>query len=387
MRSPATALMILHNWEVVANKVEVDLVCEDVAPEINEHVQMTDVGAFPLITPKHVSEEHAVPYVPKTIKTTTDTPNQGSRFKIHLETQRQTKVKRTVIDCVSCPECGKSYASNANLKDHIRIHTGVRPFVCDECGMTFTQRSNLRMHKRIHAGERPYMCGVCGKTFSRSTHLPGHMRQHTGEKPYTCQDCNQSFTTNHSLKNHMRIHTGEKPYTCDICDALFTRKSTLSAHKKSHNGEKNYKCNICHKSFVLRSGLNEHMIVHSQEKAFQCEQCHKSFKYSNYLSKHKKKYCKNDGYRKRWQKTGANSKETNHSDTVECEKNTLLQTNKNSNIDNDSESLSIYEKSEVFEKEIYNRHCEPNTLTKKIIPMQLIDNGDWKKAWIKQGYK
>lgn len=297
-----TASVGWYNWDLVTNKVQLDVMSADVAQQINQHVHAS------YNTPQHMSVQLAVPQAPRTTSNlSVDTQSAVTTTK-PAAAPRPSRIRHSHGERVSCTECGKTYACNANLRDHMRIHTGERPFVCDECGMTFTQRSNLRMHKRVHTGERPYMCGVCGKTFSRSSHLPGHMRQHTGEKPYVCDQCGQTFTTSQSMKNHKRIHTGEKPYVCNLCAASFTQSSTLSTHKKSHTGDKPFKCDICNKRFIFRSGLNEHMIVHSRDKPFQCDQCHKRFKYSNYLSKHKKKYCGNDGYHKRWQKSSTPKK-------------------------------------------------------------------------------
>ena len=206
------------------------------------------------------------------------------------------KERVSVGEKISCQECGATFACGANLRNHMRIHTGERPFVCEECGASFTQRSNMRSHKRVHTGERPYMCGICGQTFARSSHLPGHMRTHTGEKPFSCPQCGRSFATNQIMKNHMRTHTGERPFVCDVCDATFAQSSCLATHKKIHTGERNFKCGKCGKAFISRSGLQTHERVHTGEKPYNCERCDKFFRTSSYLSKHRQKYCGNESF-------------------------------------------------------------------------------------------
>ncbi|XP_068205064.1 endothelial zinc finger protein induced by tumor necrosis factor alpha-like isoform X1 [Palaemon carinicauda] len=213
------------------------------------------------------------------------------------ETKAANRVRTAFGEKIACQECGSTFACAANLRNHLRIHSGERPFVCEECGASFTQSSNLRAHKRVHTGERPYMCGICGQTFSRSSHLPGHMRTHTGERPFICPHCNRSFASNQIMKNHMRTHTGERPFVCEVCGATFGQSSCLATHKKIHTGERKYQCRECGKAFISRSGLQTHERVHTGEKPFNCEKCGKAFKTSSYLSKHKQKYCGNNGNR------------------------------------------------------------------------------------------
>lgn len=49
-------------------------------------------------------------------------------------------------------------------------------FQCDVCGRVLRCHGNLTQHMRRHTGERPFACDLCEKKFTRAEHLNMHRR-------------------------------------------------------------------------------------------------------------------------------------------------------------------------------------------------------------------
>lgn len=88
--------------------------------------------------------------------------------------------EETVIQfCCGAPYCGKVYYSRFTLKRHVEVtHMKKRQAICPECGHTFATKQNLREHLHLHSVLKTFHCDLCGKQFKQGSQLSLHKRKH-----------------------------------------------------------------------------------------------------------------------------------------------------------------------------------------------------------------
>ncbi|XP_067945489.1 zinc finger protein ZIC 1-like [Watersipora subatra] len=177
---------------------------------------------------------------------------QPSSFFRYMS-QSQLKQEHTCLwidkSIPNCKPCGKLYYSMQDIVTHITVdHIGGPEQTDHACywencardGKPFKAKYKLVNHVRVHTGEKPFPCPfpTCGKVFARSENLKIHKRTHTGEKPFKCEHtgCERRFANSSDRKKHSHVHTSDKPYNCKIigCDKSYTHPSSLRKHMKVH---------------------------------------------------------------------------------------------------------------------------------------------------------
>mmetsp|Transcript_8873 Transcript_8873/g.10040 ORF Transcript_8873/g.10040 Transcript_8873/m.10040 type:complete len:132 (-) Transcript_8873:72-467(-) len=66
----------------------------------------------------------------------------------YVQSDRYNKMRR-MFKCMH-QDCGRTFTKTWNLFDHLRTHSGDKPFICRVCGRGFAQNGNLTKHIRVH---------------------------------------------------------------------------------------------------------------------------------------------------------------------------------------------------------------------------------------------
>lgn len=79
-----------------------------------------------------------------------------------------------------CRVCHKYFVTDANLKQHMLLHEGRKPFQCNFCGLRFSHKPNWKKHLMTHTpATEGYPCPTCSILFKTREDLAQHiLKQH-----------------------------------------------------------------------------------------------------------------------------------------------------------------------------------------------------------------
>ncbi|GAB0097367.1 hypothetical protein DMENIID0001_130040 [Sergentomyia squamirostris] len=185
-------------------------------------------------------------------------------FRVHLKRHR-------VATRYKCSHCDLAFRYASELVTHTSFHhPGKFTMQCPVCSEFFQDQEPLEHHVLL-VHENVHVCETCGKAFRSVPTLRNHTRIHTGVRPYDCPECGKTFTTSSHLSSHRRTHRTEKPFKCEECQLMFTRETHLRRHilgnkckrpgelKRKRAAPRRLKCSSCPEKFSSKKDLTQHI--------------------------------------------------------------------------------------------------------------------------------
>lgn len=106
-------------------------------------------------------------------------PQQQLPMDVKSPLKKTVNTARGVRDVYACPypNCERVSTEQSNMKAHMRMHTGEKPYVCRNAGCmkAFRWKSSLTYHeKALHVKSRPFKCSPCRRSFVEKRKLRMH---------------------------------------------------------------------------------------------------------------------------------------------------------------------------------------------------------------------
>ena len=277
-------------------------------------------------------------WVCKTAKKHTSLPFKAHMRKHTAKTEEKLlehsasvfKDKTSKADRPVCDICGwvckkAKTSTSLTFREHMRKHSGEKPFACGQCSRTFRYKPNLQRHTNVsHTGERRFLCQYCACSYLQYESLLSHIMKHHHDKVDSntsthrvtkctdagavqaklksalCETCGKTYSSSSALQIHkcfdavLGTHRREPlqhVFGCGLCNMPYTSAARLNRHVLSHGAHSSgsvYKCQLCGEQFEQIAALRDHLtVVHCIVlPQYQCSECYASFSAESVLKLH-----------------------------------------------------------------------------------------------------
>lgn len=290
----------------------------------------------PLAEPRYTLRKREKKSVPLAFSHQEQRLEANEESNILVEHPTSEIVEARKLTDFKCDYCQKEFTKKETIRQHMFLHSGIKPYKCSNCSKTFAQPSGKYHHERvclkrmanytkynITANSKPKATkelkstkvsklsrvsrvSTATKDFKaknglRATRNSKASRKSVVSKARTVSKAPKVSAATKDLKatKHSKklkyiqakpklnvAHSMTKRFECRFCHKLLVNAAGLINHENTHMGRRPHKCHICLKTFTAKSNLMDHNRVHANPRGDTCRVCRRHFSNSSSLRVH-----------------------------------------------------------------------------------------------------